>query len=106
MIAARVFEQVACGSREAIKPRHRQHVAVVELGEQPAELRPVGLAPLATSRYTASQPAAFNWRTWASTLWPSVDNLAYPYFMGINMHQTYATKKLNLSKLTFLIRIS
>jgi Resolvase, N terminal domain len=37
----------------------------------------------------------------ASTLWPSVDTLAYPYFMGVNMHRTCATKKPNLFKLVF-----
>src|SRR6202022_3850278 len=34
-------------------------------------------APLATSRNTFLHPALVSWRTWASTLWPSVDTLAY-----------------------------
>src|SRR6202040_717597 len=33
-------------------------------------------APLATSRNTFLHPALVSWRTWASTLWPSVDTLA------------------------------
>ena len=36
-------KQVAGGSRQPVKPRHRQHVAGVELVEQPAQLRAVGL---------------------------------------------------------------
>ncbi len=34
------------------------------------------LAPLATSRNTFLHPALVSWRTWASTLWPSVDTRA------------------------------
>src|SRR3954462_7527494 len=39
------------------------------------------LAPLAVSRNTFLQPALVSWRTCASTLWPSVETRAYPYFM-------------------------
>jgi len=36
-------QQVAGGSGQPVKPRHRQHVARLKLVEQPAKLRPVGL---------------------------------------------------------------
>jgi hypothetical protein len=36
-------QQVAGGARQPVEPCHHQHVAGVELVEQPAKLRPVGL---------------------------------------------------------------
>jgi hypothetical protein len=37
-------QQVAGRAREAVEPRHHEHVAGVELGERAAELRAFGLA--------------------------------------------------------------
>ena len=39
-------QQVTGGSGEAVEPGHHQDVAGVELAEQPAKLRPVGLVAL------------------------------------------------------------
>ena len=57
-------QHVAGGAHQPVEPCHGQHVAVVEPVEQPAELRLVGLGPLATSRNTFLYPALVSWRTW------------------------------------------
>jgi hypothetical protein len=57
------------------------------------------LAPLATSRNTFLQPALVSWRTCASTLWLSVDTLAYPYLIASILHRNYASKTSFLSAL-------
>ena len=43
---------------------------------RPPMVDAVGLTPLATSQNTWRVPVARSWRTWASTLWPSVETPA------------------------------
>jgi hypothetical protein len=64
------IEKVARRSRQAIDPRHHEHVVGVELGEHRAELgRDRSLRRL-RSRARLSPLAASDCRTCASMLWP------------------------------------
>jgi hypothetical protein len=69
------IQQITGRARQPVEPRHHHHIAGADLGQQPAKLRPVGLA---ASRNTFPAPAARSWRTCAASLCPSVNTRAYP----------------------------
>jgi hypothetical protein len=76
-----VFKQVTGGSRQAVEPRHGQHVAGVELVEQPAQLRALGLCAA---------------RHFAEHLLDALAVRGYPgvaVFHALLMTVTYAKKK-------------
>jgi hypothetical protein len=71
-------EKIAGRARQAVEPRHHHHVAGVDLGQQPAKLRPLGLGSARHFPEYLFRSAARSWRTCAASLCPSVDTRAYP----------------------------
>jgi hypothetical protein len=95
---------VAGGSRQAVELRHHQHVTGVELVEQPAKLRPVGLVTL---RHIADDaaPAGFPQRRDLASFALAAGR--YPCLAvnhGFILQQTSAPKKHNDLKAPSLVR--
>jgi hypothetical protein len=99
-------QEVASGSREPVEPGHHQHVARVELIEQTAELRPVGLGSARDFAEHLARPVLPE----CGDL--SGDALAvggYPC-IAVNhkfiLHQNSATEKANRFRAVILVRFS
>jgi hypothetical protein len=97
-------QPVARRSGQPVKPRHHQHVARVELVEQPAKLRPVGLGSARHFAEHLARPMFPQFR------YVSRDALAvrrYPRIAvnhGFILHQISAPKKRNRFKGLILVQ--
>lgn len=99
-------QQVAGGSREAVKPRHHQHVAGVELAEQAGELCPVGLVALRHLAEHLARPVLLQRRNLGGLALAACRDARVTENHKAILHQISATKKRIRIKGLVLVRKS